>query len=181
MGATPLRQWGSATTANIMNRAIPLIAILLFGCGAPANPPSLLPRAIESRQEISSIVAPMPTTRPTDPALLIKLKALVAESKGGDADFTKAELSGTGAIAAGRGAAPSSEAWIAAELVKSALQVARQRSAGALAEIDSMAVTMSELTASDPTIGGMADIQLAQSEVEMIIARQTARLDAITR
>jgi hypothetical protein len=159
----------------------PLLSIAVLGCAAPANPPSLLPRAIETRPETSPTVSQPSAAQPISASLATKLTSLVAEANAGDVAFAKAIQMGSAAIIAGRSSAPGSEPWVAAELVRSALQVARQRSAAALAEIDSLAVTQSELAVRDPSVGGLNEILAAQTEVDAIVARQTARLDALNR
>lgn len=158
-----------------------LMCALLASCVALANPPSLLPRAVESRSSAESkptspVVAPV-----IDPALTKALAVLVAEARAGSADFASAERSGASALAAGAGAPFSSEPWIAAELVRSALQVARQRSAAALTDIDALAIAQNDRASRDATVGGLREIQAAQTRVEAIVAGQTARLDALSR
>jgi hypothetical protein len=161
--------------------AIPLACALAAACSTPANPPSLLPRAIESRPE-ANLTVPQPlATKPISAPMALQIAKLVAEAKSGDADFAKANQSGGATVMAGRSAPLGSEAWVAAELVRSALQVARQRSAAALAEIDSLAVMQGELSSRDPNAGGLTEIQAAQTEIEAIVARQTARLAALSR
>lgn len=119
--------------------------------------------------------------RPVSAPMALQIARLVAEAKAGEADFAKVNQSGGATVMAGRSAALGSEAWVAAELVRSALQVARQRSAAALAEIDSLAVMQGELAPRDPRAGGLAEIQAAQTEIEAIVTRQTARLDRLSR
>ena len=64
---------------------------------------------------------------------------------------------------------------------RSALQVARQRSAAALADLDALAIAYGEQTSRDATIGGLAEIQSALKEAEAIVNRQTARLETLNR
>jgi hypothetical protein len=161
--------------------AIPILCALSTACSAPANPPSLLPRVIESQPEASPTVPQPLATTPISASMALQIAKLVAEAKSGDADFAKANQSGGATVMAGRAAPLGSEAWVAAELVRSALQVARQRSAAALAEIDSLAVMQGELASRDPSAVGLTEIQTAQTEIEAIVARQTARLDAFSR
>lgn len=153
----------------------------LMSCAAPANPPSLLPRAIESRSSAESQPLSPVVAAKIDAALLENLASLVAEAGAGNADFTSAERSGAAALAAGSGASLGSEPWIAAELVRSALQVARQRSAAALTEIDALAIAQNDRASRDATVGGLLEIQAAQTQVEAIVAAQTDRLDALSR
>ena len=148
---------------------------------APANPPSLLPRPIETRPTAESKpIAPV-TLPVIDARLVGQLANLVAEARAGNADFTNAERSGSTALAAGKSASEGSEPWIAAQIVRSALQVARQRSAAALADLDALAIAYGEQTSRDATIGGLAEIQSALKEAEAIVNRQTARLETLNR
>ena len=157
-----------------------LMVALLSSCAAPANPPSLLPRAIETR---SSAEKPLPSVGAPalEPALVEKLATLVVEARAGDADFARAQQSGAATLAAGAKASFGSESWIAAEQVISALQVARQRSAGALTAIDALAIAQNDRAAQSPSVGGLAEIQLAQAEVEAIVAAQSVVLDRFSR
>lgn len=148
---------------------------------APANPPSLAPRAIETRGEA---VDPQPTTpavRPLDASLSSRIAALLAEATSGDSEFAKAEASGSATLAAGRKAAEGSEAWIAAQTAQSALEIARQRTASALAEIDSLVVAQAEATARDPSEGGLSELQAAQAVIEAMVNRQTTRIEELIR
>jgi hypothetical protein len=160
---------------------IPVLSVAAVGCAAPANPPSLMPRAIESRSEVSPTPPPSIPPQPATVSLVAKIAALLAEAKAGERDFAKTSATGSAALKSGRAATPGSEAWIAAEQIQSALQVARQRSAAALAEIDTLAVTQAELETRDPSIGGFMQIQAAQAEVEAIVARQSATLENLSR
>ena len=157
------------------------IFIAAAACAAPANPPSLAQRAIETRSD--AVLATLPTLAPRaiDPALAVKVNALVIEARAGEADFAKALAFSNNAITSGRNAATGSDAAIAAELALSALQVARQRSAGALADIDTLAINQSELASRDATVGGIPELQATQAQIEAIVAKQTARLEALTR
>jgi hypothetical protein len=159
----------------------PIMFIAVAGCAAPANPPSLLPRAIETRRDDSAASQTPIAVAPISTSLAVTLAALIAEAKAGDADFEKTIRSGGTTVTAGRSATLGSESWVAAEQIRSALEVARQRSASALAEIDSLAVNQSELASRDPGAGGLTEILSAQVEVVTIVARQTAQLELIRR
>jgi hypothetical protein len=158
-----------------------LSALALSGCMAPANPPSLAPRAIEIRADAVDPVPQAPTVRPLDASLASRISALLAEATAGDADFSKSEASGAGALAVGRKAPEGSEAWIAVQTAQSALEVARQRSAAALAEIDTLVVSQAEAVARDPSKGGLSELQAAQAVIEAMVNRQTARIEQLTR
>ncbi|MFM9978520.1 MAG: hypothetical protein ACKVOP_10820 [Sphingomonadaceae bacterium] len=147
---------------------------------AAARPPSLAPRAIEKAEAgapAASSPAPAPV-RAIDAALAARIAAAVASLRASDADFETAAKEGAATLASGRGTATGSERWIAAQQVLSALQAARQRSADALAELDSLTVAQIDANAADPTIGGIAELQAAQAEADTIVSRQTQRIDA---
>ena len=122
-----------------------------------------------------------PAARPLDSTLASRIAALLAEATAGDADFAKVETSSSSALTAGRKAPEGSEAWIGAQTAQSALEVARQRTAAALAEIDSLVVAQAESTARDPSKGGLSELQAAQAVVEAMVNRQTARIEQLTR
>ncbi len=156
------------------------LTLALNACGNATNPPSLMPRAIEKRSD-AVVVKPIPATRPIAADLTTQLATLVEEARRGDEDFAKADATGARAIAGGRGAAQGSEAWLSGQQYLSALQVARQRTAAAQSALDSLAVAQVAATADDPGLGGLAEIQHAQQGVDAIVARQTARIEALTR
>jgi hypothetical protein len=164
-----------------MLRASLFTVFALGGCMAPANPPSLAPRAIEMRADAVDPVPSMPPAQPLDSSLASRIAALLAEATAGDADFAKSEASGSSALAAGRKATEGSEAWIGAQAAQSALEVARQRTAAALGEVDSLVVAQAEAVARDPSTGGLSELQAAQAVIEAMVNRQTARIEQLTR
>lgn len=156
-------------------------AFLPIACQTPADPPSLLPRAIE-RQPTSAAPAAAPAVlRPADAALVAQLARLVADANAGDADFTAIARTDGAALAAGKRATQGSEAWISAETARSALIAARQKSADALADIDSLAIMRAEQASRDPTTTGLSEILSSQAQISAIVDRQTARLAALSR
>ncbi len=165
----------------IPRQASVILCFCLAACAAPANPPSLLPRAIESQTLDIPPAARTPVTPAFDAALQEKLSGLVAEARAGEADFANSERSGTTALTIGRGAPSGSEPWIGAQLVRSALQVARQRSAAALTELDALAIEQANRASRDASVGGLPQIQSALTQVEAIVAAQTNRLEALSR
>lgn len=154
--------------------------LAVAACMTPANPPSLLPRAIETATDASAGARPPVVRRAIEPAVAAAVRAALAEAEAGDAEFVRIEAGAQSALAGGRSAAPGGEAWIAAELVRSALQVARQRSANALASIDSLAIEQHERASRDPATGGLDVIDTARSTIEAIVDRQTAQLAMIS-
>jgi hypothetical protein len=158
------------------------VALLPAACQAPANPPSLLPRAIEKQSMDNPAPSPPQITpKPADAALVAQLGRLLADARAGDADFTALERSNAANLAAGQRAAQGSEAWLSAEMVRSALEVARQKSATALADVDTLAVARSEQASRDATMAGLSEILSTQAEINAIVERQTKRLAALSR
>ena len=164
-----------------MFRVSILGAFAVSGCMAPANPPSLAPRAIEMRADVVEPVTSTPPARPLDASLASRIAALLAEASAGDADFAKTYASSAAAMRAGRGASEGSEVWIGAQAAQSALEIARQRTAAALAEIDSLVVAQAEAASRDASKGGLAELQAAQAVIEAMVNRQTVRIEELTR
>jgi hypothetical protein len=158
-----------------------LLVFSLSGCMSAAQTPSLQPRAIESRGEAVEAPPQQPAVQPVDATLTAKIAALVAEAARGDAEFARTDTSTNAAIRAGRNARTGSEAWIAGEQARSALEAARQRTASALGEIDALVIAQVEAAASDPAKGGSVELQTAQSTIAAMVARQSARIEELTR
>jgi hypothetical protein len=79
------------------------VALLPAACQAPANPPSLLPRAIEKQSMDNPAPSPPQITpKPADAALVAQLGRLLADARAGDADFTALERSNAANLAAGQ-------------------------------------------------------------------------------
>ncbi len=166
-----------------MNRActmlLPIAAILLLpGCAGLQAPPSLAPRPGEVQARAAAPAAPLPPA--DDTAVLGRIDALVALARRGDALFAEADRAGALAITMGRKAAVGSDAWIAGETARSALEAARQASAQALADIDREVVAAAEAAGTDATTGNTA-LTAAQTGVAAMVARQSARLDELSR
>ncbi len=95
--------------------------------------------------------------------------------------FAAAEKSNASSLNMRRTAVEGSEAWIATEMARSALEVARQRSASALADVDALLVENTEAASGDNKVAGLAEILAVQSEIAAIVDRQTRRLNTLTR
>ena len=160
--------------------ALPTV-LALSGCLAAANPPSLMPRAIETRSEAAEPPPATPVTKPVEAAIVRKIAALLAEATTADAEFAKADAAGAAAIRAGRGAAVGSEAWVNAEQSRSALVTTRQHLASTLSEIDSLVIAQADAASINPTVGGLDELRAAQSVIEAMVTRATARLDDLNR
>ncbi|WP_293883592.1 hypothetical protein [Sphingomonas sp.] len=162
-------------------RLVPMFVLALSACSNGVNPPSLLPRPIEKQALATPPVAVSVTAGPIDPALQKQIVDALAKVKMGDAQFTRTDRASGRQIAAGRGAAEGSEAWVVGQQAQSALEAARQDSAGGLAEIAALLLAQTQAAASDPKLGGVAELTAAESEASTIVARQTERLQELTR
>ncbi|CAN5278536.1 hypothetical protein BH09PSE3_BH09PSE3_07390 [soil metagenome] len=162
-------------------RLFPLILLTLAACGDGIQAPSLLPRAIEKQVGASRPVPPPVNAAPIDPALQRQLGELMGRVKEGDSAFTTADQTSARLITAGRTAAEGSEAWVVGQQAQSVMEAARQNSAAALAEIENLLLAQTQAAASDPKLGGIAELSAAESAAGTIVARQTTRLQELTR
>ncbi len=159
-----------------MRNAVFLLTLPLMACAGLSGVPSLAPRPIE-KADSASTATPAPfVSAPADAALATRIATLLLEAREGDAVFQREDRAGSTAISAGRRAAEGSEAWIAGEIARSALEVARQRSGDALAALDQLLVERTTANGS-----GLVEIAAAKDQAEAIVAQQTQRLDALTR
>ena len=155
--------------------AILTAAMALAGCASSAAPPSLLPRPAEAIDPRVEVVRPM-NDRPVSASLAGQLAALVSQARSGDAAFGPAAAEAQ-RLAASAGA-PQSESWIAAEEALSRAVAAKEATARALGDIDSLGgdrlQTNSGMAPSD-----LAAVQQASAEVFAIDQRQSETIKSI--
>lgn len=151
-----------------MKNAAFLILSILPGCAQSVDAPSLLPRPAETTDIDAPAPAPVPPT-PADSAQSALIAKLLDQARLGDAAFEKSLPSAT------VNAPPQSEAWIAAQNSRSAVEVAR-------------GPTLDALSALDAAIGDAIDkgkdtvaLAIARSEVQTIYDRQSAKLESLIR
>jgi hypothetical protein len=147
--------------------------LLTCACADLGETPSLAPRPIETLGTASPPPAPPPAPVAADAALSQRIAALLDAARKGDVIFQREDRTNAAVIASGRHAAEGSDTWIAGEAAQSALITARQQTTDALTALDQLLI---DQTAAGG--GGLADIGNARNEVESLVARQTARLDA---
>jgi hypothetical protein len=116
--------------------------------------------------------------RPVDPQLKERLDGLMGQALAGDTLFDQA-IAQAERLASGAGA-PQSESWIVAQQALSAAVAAREPTARALGDIDSLGATKLQAQ------GGLAPADLdainrAGAEVGAIDQRQADRIAAIQR
>ena len=142
--------------------------VMLAACVSGVDAPSLLPRPAESADIDAPAPAATPPT-PADAAQTALIGKLLDQARQGEAAFMKALPSATVS------APPQSEAWIAAQNARSAVEIAR-------------APTLDALSGLDTAIGDAIDkgqdtaaLATARAEAQAIYDRQSARLDALIR
>ncbi len=145
-----------------------LASLLLSACVKTIDAPSLLPRAAEKDEVDKPSPAPAPPA-PADAAQAMLIAKLRKQADAGDAAFQRALPAAT------PNAAPQSEAWIAAQNARSAVDVARGPTLDALSALDAAigdAIEKGQDTAA---------LVAARAQVQAIYDRQTARVAELTR
>jgi len=144
----------------------PFVALLGFGPASLANAtpssssyPSLAPRPVESRERDVQALS----TRASDAARLFD--AAFADSRG--------------AIAAARGAAPGSEAWVMAQQAISRLDADRYACVTALASLDTLYAERSMLEDIGRAKADIATIDGVRLRVLAMVDSQNDRLDSL--
>ncbi|UVO53417.1 hypothetical protein [Sphingomonas sp. SUN039] len=151
-----------------MKIAAVLPFILISACAGVVDAPSLLPRTAEN----ADIDAPAPPpVRPvaTDAGQAALIVRLIDQAKQSNVAFERA------LPAASTNAPPQSEAWIAAQNARSAVDVARGPTLDALSALD-VAIGEAIDKGQDTTA-----LTAARTEVQAIYDRQGAKLDALIR
>ena len=159
-----------------MNRPILLMLLLaLSGCASPtARYPSLLPRAIELRDD-SEPVRAVADAAP-DAALDAKIAELQVALAESSATFTAARTRADPLTEAAHGAAIGSDAWLNAQAALSGLDGARAETLAALADFDRLAIDRAQAGLTPyPKLTMALEAGSAQAE------RQAASITALQR
>lgn len=151
------------------------LSVMLSGCAAATNAPSLAPRAAEAIDPRVPVPGPVLSTAPS-PGLVEKLDSLVAQAVVGDGAFLPLiERARQLADVAGE---KESESWVVAQQALSAAVGARLPVTAAVGDIDALAAQRVQ------TLGGIgaADlkaIESAASRIAEIDGRQAAAIDSV--
>ena len=150
-----------------------IAALLMPGCAAEGDFPSLAMRPAERDRSVEEPERPTPEV-PDDPALRRRLSELAATASEGERAFDAA----FGPVQAAIGAAgpPESESWVAAQQALSRLEAVREPTTRALAELDRLALGRAEAATS---AADLAALGAALSEAERIAAGQQQRIDGL--
>ena len=154
---------------NVMGLILSILCgPILSGCAHSVDAPSLLPRPAETADIDTPAPAPAPPT-PADAAQSTLIIKLLDQARRGNTAFEQALPSAT------VNAPPQSEAWIAAQNARSAVEVARGPTLDALSGLDAAigdAIDKGQDTAA---------LAVARNEVQAIYDRQSAKLESLIR
>lgn len=149
-------------------------AVLAAGCVSEGPFPSLAPRPDE-RLAIEEPVREAPQI-PDDSGLRVRINALLAEARAGEAAFER-DFEAAARTAA-RAGAEGSDSWIDAEQAFSRAEASRIRATDAAAELHEIALAR----AGQPTSpADLAALEAAIAQADEIVAAQQARLNRIRR
>ena len=152
------------------SRLLPLI--LVAGCSAKGDFPSLAPRAIELAGAAQPV--PAPPLAPSDPARVARFNASVSKAQAGVTAFNAALAKARTAVSASDGAR-GSERWIAGQMAVSQLERTRAPVQSALAELDQD----KRLLLSAPPSADREALETALSRVEAVNTAQQSATRAL--
>ncbi|HWI84795.1 MAG TPA: hypothetical protein VNT42_00535 [Sphingomonas sp.] len=160
-------------------RIIPILsaslAILsLASCGTSISAPSLDQRPVEKQPISMPETDPREAETPADAALISRIAAIVAAAETGDKAFASQRARAEEAVARATGAAPGSDAWIAAQEALTALESARGPARDAAADVDAL-----RQDSASAAPGNRAAIDNAAARVGQIDRAQRAAIAAL--
>lgn len=142
--------------------------------------PSLAKRPSESSDRFAEQPVPteQPAPAPSDPALTAEVETLARKAGDANSAFQAQLDGGRKAVNAAKGTSVSSENWVAAQMAISALDAARYESVASLASLDTLHV---ERSAGEGSIGDIAAIDPARTQVLALVDAQNDALDGLRR
>ncbi len=160
-----------------------LMVMALSACAtrpADDNFPSLGKRPQESAPlPGSGATSTQAVSAPADPALLQQLRDVNTQIANGEVAFRKTLPQAQAAMAAARGSAPASEAWVQAAMLLAALEFDRGPSQIGLAELDRLLVDRSTASPATPQGGGLSEIDTLWARANATVAEQTRLIEAL--
>ncbi|OJY69715.1 MAG: hypothetical protein BGP16_08170 [Sphingobium sp. 66-54] len=158
-----------------------LFALGALADSAAAKPfPSLAKRPSETRDRTPPVPqAVVPAA--ADPQLVAQVEGLAKQAESGEAAFRTQLDTGRTAVAAAGPAAPSSEAWVNAQVALSALDNARYDSVAALAGLDSLYVDRQDNADAARVMADLAAIDPVRSRALAMVDAQNDALDGLRR
>lgn len=162
--------------------------LALFALGSPLNAqvegrgyPSLSKRAAELRDSAPQepvVQAPLPPL-PADADLALQVARLSSQAMTGDGAFQQQMSGGRTAVNAARSAAPSSEAWVKAQIAISSLDSARYESVAAMAGLDTLYVERQDSVDAARISADLAVIDPARVRAMAMVDAQNDALDGL--
>jgi hypothetical protein len=154
-------------------------ALLLSGCAktaAEGDFPSLAKRPQEDTPPPGSQPVTEDIPAPADRALLQIINGLENRLAIGEAKFQETLPKAQTAMAAARGSAPASEAWVQAAMLLAALEFDRGPSQVALAELDELLTTRATQKGGG---AGLAEIEASWSRANALVSAQTREIEKL--
>lgn len=160
---------------------LPLISILISGCAMQQDSfPSLSKRPIEDIPAVGSEPASdVAVINSLPDALQKEMDAAIGRSNAAHRDFLADLPAVEEAVAQGREAVPSSEAWVVAQMKLSALEARRSPSISALADLDAMYMQRLDSEFADSQPGGAALIDRSRDQVVAQVDMQQRKIDQL--
>jgi len=161
-------------SSPIPSRASMLLgALLLAGCVSEGPYPSLARRPEEANLSTLEPVRETPVVA-SDAAFLRRIATLRAQAQEGAGAFQAAV--GATEAAVGRAGASGSESWVEAQQALSRLEAARAPTTIALAELDQLATSRTDVPTNE---GDLAELNDAIVEAQRAADAQNARIEAL--
>ncbi|MEP2101459.1 MAG: hypothetical protein ABJP02_02395 [Parasphingorhabdus sp.] len=160
---------------------VPVLGLSLSACAMQEGDfPSLAKRPYEDGPAIANTVAPSPAQMATLPAALKNaVDAAIRQSDAAHqaflADLPKVKQS----VSAARGAAPSSESWVVAQVQLSSLEMDRSPSISALADIDALYVQRLDQEFTGEDKGAAALIAKSREKIGAQVSSQQREIELL--
>jgi len=155
-----------------------VLPLLVGACTAPADHPSLAPRAVERFTTIEPTTTPITQPAiPEDASRQERVSALVARAREADALFRSRLSEAQAAAARGAGSGIGSEAWVQAQQAVSRADVARTPVTQSLADLDALQIASAEAGVG---IEATAALTTALDEVGSLSAAEDQAIAALT-
>lgn len=159
---------------------VAIVTVTLSGCAMQQGDfPSLQKRPYEDERVMDEPAAPATTISSLPAGLQGNLSAAVAKSAAADDQFQARLPVVRQRVAAARGAAESSESWVAAHMELAALEIQRSPSVEAMADIDALYRAQLERETVEGESGGTTIIARQRDAVQAQVDRQQAEIDAL--
>lgn len=158
---------------------VPVLGLSLSACAMQSGDfPSLSKRPYEDVPAIDDTAAPpSPQIEALPAALRNAVNAAIQQSNAAHQTFLAGLPKVQQSVSAARGAAPSSESWVAAQVELSSLEMERSPSVSALADIDSLYLQRLDQEFSGEDKGAAVLIAKSRQQIEAQVSLQQREID----